>query len=1111
MKRIQIKDALSNIKAQIVTYISIIIIAAVAAMAYLGMAYGGKALTLYGTGVYGETSFRDIELTATMLTGSKDIYTVQTIDGVEDAEGVYVTGAALRKGAKETDAEVKSLTKKMNLPVLTEGRLPSGEGECIVEKFLAEEMGYSLGEEIRLVDSQGETAEYLLEPDYTIVGIFLSSDHISSRVNFKKTVIIDPCCFDPEFMGEHYSKLLVRVKDTEGLDRCEEEYQSTVKEVMAGLNGIAGQMAADRDLEVRDYYQGKIDELAEKLEEAKEELDDLEAELTSAKARLDSERGNLDLAKADLDSTRIYLNNTKAALDQAWPQLEMARMQLEQKKPELDAARAELTESAANAAYLSRGVRQAALNAVSEYLGGDFASRIPWSSSDDPKVDDRGYHIGLVYLTDSVTADIPSIGREDIERLLAPYSDEEIAAALDPSLETDDPREYAISGISSSYIRGCGMCVFAYNSRIEDINRWNEAHDSYISSLDTYNGANASYNERLRDYSNTNARYWQGESDYAYALSVYQSGEAAYASALASYNEGMARFEEGTAEYQAGLEQLALMQEKFDSLDYCRWIIVDSNGNPGYVNLRQNAYSMRGLTITLSLMFIAVAALVIYAGVGKMVDEQASLVGTLKALGIKNGEILGKYLIYGLSSTVIGVGLGVAMAYYVVQKMLLNVQDLFYNFGAIEKVFLPGPTAIVVAGAVLLASGSVYAACSGLLKSSAVDLMNGGGIIRYKPKKAAKERGSLYSRTIFLNMRSDLKRVFATIISIGGCCALLVGGLSLKDSILKVYDKQYRDILRYGFEIHAEGDLEGIEEILEKEGLTYTRAKVAESSIMLTDSLDTANLICLDTKDTGAFINIYDPHTKETLEPGSKGVIISLKMSEASGLKPGDSFIVYDEVMKPYDAKIEGIADYYLGEAVFISKAYYKAVFGKAMEPNCILVSTGEKNAAEVSAALLPMLSETEGFKKIKAADAPWEQFSSFTQMLDSMVAFLIVLSGVMSYFVLFNLINTYLNKKKKELTIMRVNGYTTKETRRYAAIEAVITTVLGIAVGVAVGAVAVQRIILSIESVFLHFVRDNDYMAWAEGAVITAAFAYILNAIAFRKVKRLKLTDAAG
>ena len=86
----QIKDALINIKAQIVTYISIIIIAAVAAMAYLGMAYGGKALTLYGTGVYEDTSFRDIELTATMLTGSKDISTVKAIEGGEDVEGLYL-------------------------------------------------------------------------------------------------------------------------------------------------------------------------------------------------------------------------------------------------------------------------------------------------------------------------------------------------------------------------------------------------------------------------------------------------------------------------------------------------------------------------------------------------------------------------------------------------------------------------------------------------------------------------------------------------------------------------------------------------------------------------------------------------------------------------------------------------------------------------------------------------------------------------------------------------------------------------------------------------------------------------------------------------------------
>ena len=124
--------------------------------------------------------------------------------------------------------------------------------------------------------------------------------------------------------------------------------------------------------------------------------------------------------------------------------------------------------------------------------------------------------------------------------------------------------------------------------------------------------------------------------------------------------------------------------------------------------------------------------------------------------------------------------------------------------------------------------------------------------------------------------------------------------------------------------------------------------------------------------------------------------------------------------------------------------------------------------------------------------------------------AMMIVTAAMMAYFVLLNLVNMYLNKKKKELTIMRVNGFTTNEVIRYVAGESIVTTVLGIILGLALGSVLGYLIIRFVEQTQLGLIRNVDFKAWLISALLTAAFSAAINAFSLRKIKDLKLRDIA-
>jgi ABC-type antimicrobial peptide transport system permease subunit len=89
----------------------------------------------------------------------------------------------------------------------------------------------------------------------------------------------------------------------------------------------------------------------------------------------------------------------------------------------------------------------------------------------------------------------------------------------------------------------------------------------------------------------------------------------------------------------------------------------------------------------------------------------------------------------------------------------------------------------------------------------------------------------------------------------------------------------------------------------------------------------------------------------------------------------------------------------------------------------------------------------------------------------------------------------------------MRINGFTVREVIGYVARETVVTTVAGIIPGIAAGALFAIKIIWTLEQMMIRFVHKPDFVAFAS-AGLTAVFTVIVNCIALRKVRYLKLTD---
>ena len=261
-----------------------------------------------------------------------------------------------------------------------------------------------------------------------------------------------------------------------------------------------------------------------------------------------------------------------------------------------------------------------------------------------------------------------------------------------------------------------------------------------------------------------------------------------------------------------------------------------------------------------------------------------------------------------------------------------------------------------------------------------------------------------------------------------------------------------------------------------------------------------------DPDELGEFFAIKDSRTGKDLALPEDGVLIQSKMKESYGMTSGDAIPVMDSGLDLKDAVIKGYFQNYVGRIIVTSPEGYRNTFGEEPAYNCYYVKA---KGADITGLEEDLLAVTE--------DVSFEKASEFATTFES-VAFLYnivvyVSTGIailMSFMILTNLANIFLNRKKTELTVMRINGFSIKQTKGYLARETVVTTAIGIVLGVLLGSVAAPLIIKKMEQPDLQFVRTFHPAAWVVAVALAVIFSVVINSLVFRKIKDLNLRDVA-
>lgn len=551
--------------------------------------------------------------------------------------------------------------------------------------------------------------------------------------------------------------------------------------------------------------------------------------------------------------------------------------------------------------------------------------------------------------------------------------------------------------------------------------------------------------------------------------------------------------------------------------DIKEWYIRDRKDNTGYTNIIDAIKTITNISKLFPVIFYIVAILISLTSMTRMIEEERTEIGTLKALGYTNIQIIIKYILYAFLACVIGGLLGMTVGFYLIPKIVWDIYDAIYKIPEFYTTYRLeiGLLGLIIAF-ICIGGATIFVA--------AKELKNMPSILM-RPKSPKHGKKILLERITFIwnkfnfsnkvtarNIFRYKKRAIMTIVGIAGCTGLMVTGFGLKDSVIDIPTSQYEEIFTYNMSISLSenNNLKEVEEILNNDENVENYSKLCASAGKLKGkdiNYETAIFIPETIEEFEKVCHLKDVKNNEKVELTDEGIIISNKVAEMLNVKKGDNITLIDGENSEYSFKIIGIVENYVSNYVYMTKNFYENNI-KRYKTSMILVKT--KNMTEdIKNEISEKLLKIDGIASVVMISDTMKAIEDMLNSMNYVVIILIVASALLAFVVLYNLANINIGERQREIATLKVLGFYDKEVDNYINKENIIFTIIGVFLGLIFGYFLTEMIVLSVEIDKLRFIRNIRTISYVYAATISIIFSLIVNYIIHFVLKKINMIES--
>ena len=1091
------KDFYMEIRKSPGRFLSILFIVALGVAFFSGIRASEPDMRLTGDAYFDESNLMDIKALSTYGVTQDDVDAISKIDGVEHAEGAYSADFMQVVDKKQKVLHVISLQDELNQVKLSDGQMPQKAGECLADQ----DAGYKVGDTIKLRSgTSDEVTDTLTTDTLKVVGLCSSPMYISYGRGSATigTGTISAFVMVPEetFDMDVYTEVYVQVKGAKNEVAFTDGYDKKVEKVLDQIEDITDERAEIRKQELVNEAQEKIDEAREELEQgradAASELADAAAKIADAEEQLTSGKAQITSGKKQIASAKNTLSKKESELEQAQNQYNAGLAQLQEGEAQYEAGLAQYEAAKPEAEAKIQSGREeiekkkqelaeapAQLEQLKQMVAGLEQKQTAGIITEEEEATLKELKENQIPQLEYFIANGEQlIASGEAELDTAQKQLDDTAATLAQTKSELDAAKASLNGVPQQLASG--------KSQIQS--GWAEIRKQ---------------EKKLEEGA---AEIAENEAKVAEAKIEYANGE-----------------EEAAQKIAEGEQKIADAEAKIQDIEKPTWYVYDRDTLTEYSGYGENAERLGAIGRVFPVLFFLVAALISLTSMTRMVEEQRTAIGTMKALGYSKMSIAKKYLGYALIATAGGSVLGVLIGEKILPYIIVYAYGILYQH--ITHILVPYQWIyawMAAAAAIVCTMAATFFACYKELVAQPAVLMrppapkNGQRVFLERIKFIWKHLSFTWKSCI-RNLTRYKKRFFMTVFGIGGCMGLMLVGYGIKDSCYEIAELQFRDIQMYDGSVYLKED---ISDETRQNLLDYMKDDSDISHYMQTsmknvtlvngkNKRDTYQVVFSEPKDVKDYFDFHDRKSKEEYTLDDEGVIISEKTGKLLNAKAGDTIEIKDEENGNKKVKIAHICENYMGHYIFFTPSYYEKVYGENSEYNSIFFAGQKGDTQEDYNKIGEDILTQDGALSVSYMRDIEKQLDDMLKSLNLVIVVLIISAGMLAFVVLYNLNTVNITERQRELATLKVLGFYDLEVAEHVYRENVLLTFIGAAVGVVLGKFLHAFIIDTVEVDTAMFGRNINFSSYMYSLLFTILFSLIVNGIMYFKLKKIDMVES--
>jgi len=499
-------------------------------------------------------------------------------------------------------------------------------------------------------------------------------------------------------------------------------------------------------------------------------------------------------------------------------------------------------------------------------------------------------------------------------------------------------------------------------------------------------------------------------------------------------------------------------------------------------------------------IFLFIAMLSVITTMTRVVKNQRTQIGTLKALGFSNNRILLHYIGYGFWISVFACIVGLVLGYYAIGNVFINLEMAFFE--------IPN-------GAPAMNTSSYYMAIIVVLIVAVITYITGRSILSENPAETLRTKlpsikGSALNITkkgffkklgfsTKWNIRDILRnkmRTFMGLAGVVGCCTLIVCALGMLDSMNFFVKLQFEDLYNFKYKLSIKENLKDneLQALYDKYG-EYTSKSFG---IEIKDENGKRESNNIFVTDAGNYVRFVDNKNKIKDKPTDDGIYVTYKLASTKGYKLGDEITwhIYGD-SNYYTSKIIGFNKDPQNQNVSMTRKYLESL-GIDYKPDALYTNMD-----------LSKTKEIKNIETIQDIDSLKEGMAGMLSMMKTMLVLIISIAILLGGIIIYNLGILSYTEKQYQFATLKVLGFKDKQIENIFIKQNNWVAIISIIFGLPMGFYLTDWLFkTAIEEHydFGAFITTRTYIISAIGTFVVS---YLVSKFLARKIKKIDMVTS--